>query len=38
MTIALLKYRDTLYALFRGEARTLSAQELSGRSALPASA
>jgi succinoglycan biosynthesis protein ExoH len=29
MAIALLKYRDALYTLCRGEARTLSAQELS---------
>ena len=29
MTIALLKYRDALHALCRGDARALSAQELS---------
>ena len=29
MAIALLKYRDALYALCRGDARTMSAQELS---------
>ena len=29
MTIALVKYRDALYALLRGDARTLSAKELS---------